>query len=62
MSDLEAAVLAYGALLDEELIHGSSPERDAAIAQAHHAALVARHADGGCAFCVPAGAEEEPHA
>jgi hypothetical protein len=54
MPDLEAAVLAYGALLDEELIHGSSPERDAAIAKAHHAALVARHAEGGCGFCIPA--------
>jgi hypothetical protein len=60
MSDLAAAVRAYGALLDEQLIYGSTPERDAALAQAHHDVLVAQHADGGCAFCVAAEPKEAP--
>lgn len=53
MPNFDAAVHAYAAILDEELIYGPSPERDAALAEAHREVLIAQHANGACcAFCV----------
>lgn len=54
MPDLDAAIRAYDAILSDAFLSGMTPDRQADLNRAHHDVLVARHVDGGCAFCITA--------